>query len=50
MNWIFEYGDVVKVFHAEPDGSEVVPNNTLVDRGKAKIKRNYSKSLSKGSN
>ena len=47
----FEYGDVVKVFHAEPDRLKWYQNNTLVDQGKAKNKkRNYSKSLSKGSN
>ncbi|MED3025102.1 MULTISPECIES: putative mucin/carbohydrate-binding domain-containing protein [Bacillus cereus group] len=35
----FEYGDVVKVFHAEPDRLKWYQNNTLVDQGKAKNKK-----------
>ncbi|PGB51312.1 putative mucin/carbohydrate-binding domain-containing protein [Bacillus anthracis] len=35
----FEYGDVVKVFHAEPDRLKWYPNNTLVDPGNAKNKK-----------
>ncbi|WP_142314582.1 putative mucin/carbohydrate-binding domain-containing protein [Bacillus cereus] len=35
----FEYSDVVKVFHAEPDRLKWYQNNTLVDQGKAKNKK-----------
>ncbi|WP_242310086.1 putative mucin/carbohydrate-binding domain-containing protein [Bacillus cereus group sp. BfR-BA-01331] len=35
----FEYGDVVKVFHAEPDRLKWYQNNALVDRGNAKNKK-----------
>ena len=35
----FEYGDVVKVFHAEPDRLKWYQNNTLVIKGRLKIKR-----------
>ncbi|PEW80555.1 wall-associated protein [Bacillus cereus] len=35
----FEYGDVVKVFHAEPDRLKWYQNNALVDQGKAKNKK-----------
>ncbi|WP_448162941.1 putative mucin/carbohydrate-binding domain-containing protein [Bacillus mobilis] len=35
----FEYGDVVKIFHAEPDRLKWYQNNTLVDQGKAKNKK-----------
>ena len=35
----FEYGDVVKVFHAEPDRLKWYQNNILVDQGKAKNKK-----------
>ncbi|PFB60146.1 peptidase M60 [Bacillus anthracis] len=35
----FEYGDVVKVFHAESDRLKWYQNNTLVDQGKAKNKK-----------
>ncbi|MEZ2651074.1 putative mucin/carbohydrate-binding domain-containing protein [Bacillus wiedmannii] len=34
----FEYGDVVKVFHAEPSRLKWYKNNALVDQGKAKNK------------
>ncbi|SIR75549.1 Putative mucin or carbohydrate-binding module [Bacillus cereus] len=34
----FEYGDVVKVFHAEPSRLKWYKNNVLVDQGKAKNK------------
>ncbi|WP_454659248.1 putative mucin/carbohydrate-binding domain-containing protein [Bacillus mycoides] len=34
----FEYGDVVKVFHAEPDRLKWYQNNALVDQGNAKKK------------
>ena len=40
----FEYGDVIKVFHAEPSRLKWFKNNELVDQGKVKNKkRNYSK-------
>ncbi|PHF04848.1 putative mucin/carbohydrate-binding domain-containing protein [Bacillus wiedmannii] len=35
----FEYGDVVKVFHAEPSRLKWYRNNELVDQGKAKNKK-----------
>ncbi|MBW3491912.1 putative mucin/carbohydrate-binding domain-containing protein [Bacillus sp. FDAARGOS_1420] len=35
----FEYGDVVKVFHAEPDRLKWYQNNALVDQGNAKNKK-----------
>ncbi|MGH1046723.1 MULTISPECIES: putative mucin/carbohydrate-binding domain-containing protein [Bacillus] len=35
----FEYGDVVKVFHAEPDRLKWYQNNALVDQGNAKKKK-----------
>nr|WP_208751723.1 putative mucin/carbohydrate-binding domain-containing protein [Bacillus cereus] len=35
----FEYGDVVKVFHAEPDRLKWYQNNKLVDQGEAKNKK-----------
>ncbi|KAB2451136.1 peptidase M60 [Bacillus sp. CH126_4D] len=35
----FEYGDVVKVFHAEPDRLKWYQNNTLVDPGNIKNKK-----------
>ena len=35
----FEYGDVIKVFHAEPSRLKWFKNNELVDQGKVKIKR-----------
>ncbi|WP_142337543.1 putative mucin/carbohydrate-binding domain-containing protein [Bacillus sp. AFS059628] len=35
----FEYGDVVKVFHAEPGRLKWYQNNKLVDQGKAKNKK-----------
>ncbi|MGG0299303.1 putative mucin/carbohydrate-binding domain-containing protein [Bacillus albus] len=35
----FEYGDVVKVFHAEPDRLKWYKNNALVEQGKAKNKK-----------
>ncbi|HDX9641512.1 TPA: putative mucin/carbohydrate-binding domain-containing protein [Bacillus mobilis] len=35
----FEYGDVVKVFHAEPGRLKWYKNNALVDQGKAKNKK-----------
>ncbi|MGH0595107.1 putative mucin/carbohydrate-binding domain-containing protein [Bacillus pretiosus] len=35
----FEYGDVVKVFHAEPGRLKWYKNNKLVDQGKAKNKK-----------
>ncbi|MGQ7872837.1 putative mucin/carbohydrate-binding domain-containing protein [Bacillus sp. 1A] len=35
----FEYGDVVKVFHAEPDRLKWYQNNKLADQGKAKNKK-----------
>ncbi|HDR8107183.1 TPA: wall-associated protein [Bacillus cereus] len=33
----FEYGDVVKVFHAEPDRLKWYQNNTLTGQGKKKV-------------
>ena len=38
----FEYGDVVKVFHAEPDRLKWYQNNSLAGQGKAKVEKNYS--------
>ncbi|MGH0598762.1 putative mucin/carbohydrate-binding domain-containing protein [Bacillus mycoides] len=35
----FEYGDVVKVFHAEPSRLKWYQNNALVDQGNAKNKK-----------
>ncbi|MBF7151577.1 putative mucin/carbohydrate-binding domain-containing protein [Bacillus albus] len=35
----FEYGDVVKVFHAEPSRLKWYQNNKLADQGKAKNKK-----------
>ncbi|WP_270606336.1 putative mucin/carbohydrate-binding domain-containing protein [Bacillus mobilis] len=35
----FEYGDVVKVFHAEPGRLKWYKNNALVDQGKAQNKK-----------
>ncbi|MGE6615268.1 putative mucin/carbohydrate-binding domain-containing protein [Bacillus mycoides] len=35
----FEYGDVVKVFHAEPDRLKWYQNNALVDQGNTKNKK-----------
>ncbi|MCC3684570.1 M60 family metallopeptidase [Bacillus cereus] len=35
----FEYGDVVKVFHAEPDRLKWYQNNSLAGRGKAKVEK-----------
>lgn len=41
----FEYGDVVKVFHAEPSRLKWYRNNELVDQGKAKNKKRNSLKL-----
>ncbi|HEF7294105.1 TPA: wall-associated protein [Bacillus cereus] len=35
----FEYGDVVKVFHAEPDRLKWYQNNSLAGQGKAKVEK-----------
>ncbi|PGO24010.1 wall-associated protein [Bacillus cereus] len=35
----FEYGDVVKVFHAEPDRLKWYQNNNFVGQGKAKVEK-----------
>ena len=35
----FEYGDVIKVFHAEPSRLKWFKNNELVDQGKVKNKK-----------
>ena len=35
----FEYGDVVKVFHAEPDRLKWYQNNSLAYQGKAKVEK-----------
>ena len=38
----FEYGDVVKVFHAEPDRLKWYQNNNLTGQGEKKGQKNYS--------
>ncbi len=38
----FEYGDVVKVFHAEPDRLKWYQNNTLTGQGEKKERESYS--------
>ena len=38
----FEYGDVVKVFHAEPDRLKWYQNNNLTGQGEKKAQKNYS--------
>ena len=38
----FEYGDVVKVFHAEPDRLKWYQNNNFAGQGEKKGQKNYS--------
>ncbi len=38
----FEYGDVVKVFHAEPNRLKWYQNNNLTGQGEKKEQKNYS--------